>query len=89
MFVAWTMTATYLVIGLWPRLRFLGAFAAPILFAIGVFALLTPKDVGAPGRPEPDRLRLAILMIGEFCSALVRPLWSGCPPGRMACHRFG
>ena len=52
MFVAWTMTATYLVIGLVPRLRFLGAFAAPLLFAIGVFALLTPKDVGAPGRPE-------------------------------------
>ena len=51
-FVAWTMTATYLVIGLWSRLRFLGSFAAPILFAIGVFALLTPKDVGAPGRPE-------------------------------------
>jgi ABC-type uncharacterized transport system permease subunit len=52
MFVAWTMTAAYLVIGLWPKLRFLGAFAAPLLFAIGVFALLTPKDVGAPGRPE-------------------------------------
>ena len=52
MFVAWTMTATYLVIGLVPRLRFLGAFAAPLLFAIGVFALLTPKDVGAPGHPE-------------------------------------
>jgi ABC-type uncharacterized transport system permease subunit len=51
-FVAWTMTMAYLAIALWPRLRFLGAFAAPILFAIGVFALLTPKDVGAPGRPE-------------------------------------
>lgn len=51
-FVAWTMTAAYLAIALWPRLRFLGAFAAPILFAIGVFALLTPKDVGAPGHPE-------------------------------------
>jgi ABC-type uncharacterized transport system permease subunit len=52
MFVAWTMTATYLVIGLLPRVRFLGAFAAPLLFAIGVFALFTPKDVGAPGHPE-------------------------------------
>jgi ABC-type uncharacterized transport system permease subunit len=52
MFVAWTMTAAYLVIGLIPRLRFLGAFAAPWLFAIGVFALLTPKDVGSPGHPE-------------------------------------
>ena len=51
-FVAWTMTATYLVIGLVPKLRFLGAFAAPLLFSIGVFALLTPKDVGAPGHPE-------------------------------------
>ena len=30
-FVAWTMTATYLVFGLWARLRFLGAFAAPLL----------------------------------------------------------
>ena len=45
-FVAWTMVAAYLVIGLWARLRFLGAFASPLLFAIGVFALLTPKDVG-------------------------------------------
>ena len=52
MFVTWTMTASYLVIGLISRLRFLGAFAAPMLFAIGVFALLTPKDVGSPGHPE-------------------------------------
>lgn len=51
-FIAWTMTAAYLCAGLWSRLRFLGAFAAPILFAIGVFALLSPKDVGAAGRPE-------------------------------------
>jgi HemX protein len=52
LFVAWTMTATYLCVGLWPRLRFLGAFASPLLFAIGVFALLTPRDVGAVGKPE-------------------------------------
>ena len=51
LFVAWTMTAAYLVLGLWSRLRFLGAFAAPMLFAIGVFAMFTPKDVGAPGHP--------------------------------------
>jgi len=51
-FTTWTMTATYLVIGLWSRLRFLGAFASPMLFAIGVFALLTPHDVGTPGKPE-------------------------------------
>ncbi|MGN6556210.1 MAG: cytochrome c assembly protein, partial [Verrucomicrobiota bacterium] len=36
-FVSWTIVAAYLVVGLFRRLRFLGAFAAPILFAIGVF----------------------------------------------------
>jgi uncharacterized membrane protein YbhN (UPF0104 family) len=40
MFVMWTMVAAYLVFGIWSRLRFLGAFASPVLFAIGVFALL-------------------------------------------------
>ena len=49
LFVAWTMTAAFLVFGLWSRLRFLGAFAAPVLFAIGVFALFTPKAVSAVG----------------------------------------
>ena len=51
-FVAWTMTATYLVFGLWARLRFLGAFAAPLLFGIGVFTMFLPADVGSPGHPE-------------------------------------
>ena len=51
-FVAWTIVASYLVVGLFPRLRFLGAFAAPILFGIGVFALMPPLD--APHGPKPD-----------------------------------
>ena len=44
--------AAYLVIGLLPRLRFLGAFASPVLLAIGVFALmpaLDPPHGGATG----------------------------------------
>jgi ABC-type uncharacterized transport system permease subunit len=52
LFVAWTMTAAYLCVGLWSRLRFLGAFASPLLFAIGVFAIFTPHDVGTAGKPE-------------------------------------
>lgn len=44
LFVEWAMLATYLVIGLWARLRFLGAFASPVLFAIGVFALMPQLD---------------------------------------------
>ena len=43
-FVLWTIVALYLVIGLWSRLRFLGAFASPGLFAIGVFALMPSLD---------------------------------------------
>jgi ABC-type uncharacterized transport system permease subunit len=43
-FVMWTIVACYLVVGLWPRMRFLGAFASPILFSVGVFALFPELD---------------------------------------------
>ena len=35
MFVTWTMVAAYLMFGIWSRLRFLGAFVSPLLFALG------------------------------------------------------
>ncbi|HSU57205.1 MAG TPA: cytochrome c biogenesis protein CcsA [Candidatus Dormibacteraeota bacterium] len=44
MFVAWTIVTVYLVVGVWSRLRFLGAFASPVLFGIGVFALMPGLD---------------------------------------------
>lgn len=47
-FITWTIVALYLMVGLWARLRFLGAFASPVLFAIGVFALMPGLD-GAHG----------------------------------------
>ena len=54
-FVAWTIVAVYLVVGLWARLRFLGAFASPVLFGIGVFALMPSLDVPHGIRSEaPD-----------------------------------
>lgn len=52
LFMEWTIVAAYLVIGLWTRLRFLGAFASPVLFAIGVFALMPPLD--PPRGPHPE-----------------------------------
>jgi len=51
-FAAWTIVAAYLVAGLWPRLRFLGAFASPVLFGMGVFALMPNLDVRHGQRPE-------------------------------------
>ena len=43
-FIMWTIVAGFLVVGLWPRLRFLGAFASPVLFVLGVFALIPEMD---------------------------------------------
>lgn len=51
-FVAWAIVGSYLIAGLFSRLRFLGAFAAPIVFAIGVFALMPALDPPHAGRPE-------------------------------------
>jgi HemX protein len=51
-FATWTIVAIYLVFGLWSRLRFLGAFASPVLFAIGVFALMPGLDSPRGARPE-------------------------------------
>lgn len=51
-FVMWTVVASYLVVGLWPRMRFLGAFASPFLFALGVFALMPRLDPAHGARPE-------------------------------------
>ena len=53
MFLAWGLTLTYLIVGLLlRRFRFVGAFAAPVLFAIGVFALMPALD--PPHGPQPE-----------------------------------
>lgn len=44
MFIGWAMVIALLVLGLLPRLRFLGAFASPWLFGLGVFALMPKLD---------------------------------------------
>jgi len=52
MFFAWGLTLAFLLVGLLRRFRFLGAFASPILFAIGVFALMPSLD--PPHGPKPE-----------------------------------
>jgi ABC-type transport system involved in cytochrome c biogenesis permease subunit len=51
LFIGWTIVATYLAFGFWSRLRFLGAFASPILLAIGIFALMPSLDPPYGDRP--------------------------------------
>jgi HemX protein len=50
-FAMWSIVAVYLILGLFPRLRFLGAFAAPVLFGIGIFALMPNLDMEHGTRP--------------------------------------
>jgi ABC-type uncharacterized transport system permease subunit len=52
LFLQWTMVVAYLVIGALPRLRFLGAFLAPVLLAIGVFALMPQLDPPYGAKPN-------------------------------------
>ena len=70
-FVAWTIVAAYLAVGLWSKLRFLGAFASPVLFAIGVFALFPNLDQPGPklefGRATVSlHAALVLLSYGAF-----------------------
>jgi HemX protein len=52
MFFSWAIVTAYLVIGISARLRFLGAFVSPVLFFVGVFALMPPLD--PPHGPHPE-----------------------------------
>jgi ABC-type uncharacterized transport system permease subunit len=52
-FAMWALVGICLLVGLSSRLRFLTAFASPLLFGIGVFALMPGLDLKATmGRPE-------------------------------------
>lgn len=52
-FIGWTIVVLCLAFGFWPRQRFLGAFASPVLFAIGVFALMPGLDPGRAAQNNP------------------------------------
>ncbi len=52
MFVGWTIVTAYLVLGLVAKLRFLGVFVSPLLFFLGVFALMPALD--PPHGPKPE-----------------------------------
>jgi HemX protein len=51
-FLLWTLGLASLVYSLFPRLKFLGAFTAPVLFTIGVFALMPALDPPHGLKPE-------------------------------------
>lgn len=79
-FISWTIAAAYLIIGIFQRLRFLGAFASHLLFFLGVFALMPALD--PPRGPKPDfsgtlaslHAALIFLAIGAFGLSAVAAL---------------
>jgi HemX protein len=79
-FIAWTIVAAYLVIGIFHQLRFLGAFASHVLFFMGVFALMPALD--PPHAAQPDfsngltslHAALILLAIGAFGLSAVAAL---------------
>lgn len=68
LFIAWTIAAAYLAVGLFHRLRFLGVFASHLLFFMGVFALMPALD--PPRTATPDfsgtliSLHAALILLG-------------------------
>jgi HemX protein len=79
-FIAWTIVAAYLVLGIFHQLRFLGAFASHVLFFMGVFALMPALD--PPHGAQPDfsnglvslHATLILLAIGAFGLSAVAAL---------------
>jgi HemX protein len=51
-FLLWALGLASLVYALLPKFKFIGAFAAPILFCVGVFALMPSLD--PPHGPKPE-----------------------------------
>ena len=51
-FLAWALALASLVVSFLPRLRYVGTFAVPLLFVIGVFALMPSLD--PPRGPKPE-----------------------------------
>jgi HemX protein len=79
-FIAWTIVAAFLVIGISHRLRFLGAFASHILFFMGVFALMPALDPPHAAQPNFSNgltslhAALILLAIGAFGLSAVAAL---------------
>ena len=67
-FVLWTISLGSIVFGLWPRLRFLGVFTSPLLFCVGVFAMMPGLDPEYGDKPQFingwSSLHAALIMLG-------------------------
>src|ERR1700730_7308682 len=75
-FLAWSVALIYLLIGPAYRLSLMGAFTAPLVFSIQVFALLMPIDVRHPVKLPANpwlefHASMSIVAYGAFALACV------------------
>jgi ABC-type uncharacterized transport system permease subunit len=78
-FVAWSVTLIYLLIGPAYRLSLMGAFTAPLVFALQTFALLAPIDrahavIGSPSPWLELHASISLIAYGAFALACVAGL---------------
>ena len=94
-FIMWTIVAGYLVVGAWQRFRFIGAFASPLLFILGVFACFpdmdAPKDGVAhnfSGALSSLHKALLLLSLGSFGLSAVAALMFITQEHDLKLHKF-
>ncbi len=78
-FLAWSVSLIYLLIGPAYRLSLMGAFTAPFVFALQAFALLAPIDVPHPRVASPSpwlemHASVSVIAYGAFALACVAGL---------------
>jgi HemX protein len=78
-FLAWSVTLIYLLIGPRYRLSLMGAFTAPLVFGLQTFALLAPIDRLHPMRLAPSpwlelHASVSLIAYGSFALACVAGL---------------
>ena len=74
LFVGWALVTAYLIIGAVARLRFLGAFVSPVVFTLGIFALMPALDPPHASTPQftgwRTSLHAALILQGYGAFAL-------------------
>ncbi|HEY2801902.1 MAG TPA: cytochrome c biogenesis protein CcsA [Chthoniobacterales bacterium] len=78
-FLAWSVSLIYLLIGPAYRLSLMGAFTAPLVFGLQTFALLAPIDLPHPLRKTPTpwlefHASVSLIAYGAFALACVAGL---------------
>jgi HemX protein len=75
-FLAWSVTLIYLLVGPAYRLSLMGAFTAPLVFALQTFALLAPIDRPRVLTPKPSpwlemHASVSLVAYGAFALACI------------------